>query len=184
MIPTLKLHWLEPGEFRTLPMVRKADVNKGSFGHVLIVAGSLGKSGAALLGGRAALRVGAGLVTVATPANVLPIVAAGMPELMTAPLLATEEGTASLRNLDYDRFEQVVQGKSVLAMGPGLSTNDETQAVRSCRAAEIVSAAHTRCGWAERFRRTTGRIAVTKAGIAGAYASSRRDGTAARRPDN
>jgi NAD(P)H-hydrate epimerase len=125
--PTLKLHWLEPGEFRTLPMVRKADVNKGSFGHVLIVAGSLGKSGAALLGGRAALRVGAGLVTVATPADVLPIVAAGMPELMTAPLLATEEGTASLRNLDYDRFEQVVQGKSVLAMGPGLSTNDETQ---------------------------------------------------------
>ncbi len=125
--PTLKLHWLEPGEFRTLPMVRKADVNKGSFGHVLIVAGSLGKSGAALLSGRAALRVGAGLVTVATPADVLPIVAAGMPELMTAPLLATEEGTASLRNLDYDRFEQVAQGKSVLAIGPGLSTNDETQ---------------------------------------------------------
>jgi ADP-dependent NAD(P)H-hydrate dehydratase / NAD(P)H-hydrate epimerase len=125
--PTLKLHWLEPGEFRTLPMVRKADVNKGSFGHVLIVAGSLGKSGAALLSGRAALRVGAGLVTVATPADVLPIVAAGMPELMTAPLLATEEGTASLRNLDYDRFEQVAQGKSVLAVGPGLSTNDETQ---------------------------------------------------------
>jgi hydroxyethylthiazole kinase-like uncharacterized protein yjeF len=125
--PTLKLHWLEPGEFRTLPTVRKADVNKGSFGHVLIVAGSLGKSGAALMSGRAALRVGAGLVTVATPAEVLPIVAAGMPELMTAPLLATEEGTASLRNLDYDRFEQVAQGKSVLAVGPGLSTNDETQ---------------------------------------------------------
>jgi ADP-dependent NAD(P)H-hydrate dehydratase / NAD(P)H-hydrate epimerase len=125
--PTLKLHWLEPGEFRNLPMVRKADANKGNFGHALIVAGSVGKSGAAVLGGRAALRVGAGLVTVATPANVLPIVAAGMPDMMTAPLLATEDGTASLRNLDGDRFAQFVQDKSVLAIGPGLSTNHETQ---------------------------------------------------------
>jgi hydroxyethylthiazole kinase-like uncharacterized protein yjeF len=125
--PTLKLHWLEPCEFRSLPMVRKADANKGSFGHALIVAGSVGKSGAAVLGGRAALRVGAGLVTVATATDVLPIVAAGMPEMMTAPLLATEDGTASLRNLDSDRFAQIAQGKSVLAMGPGLSTNQETQ---------------------------------------------------------
>ena len=124
---TLKIHWLEPGEFRGLPMVRKADANKGNFGHALIVAGSVGKSGAAVLGGRAVLRVGAGLVTVATPANVLPIVAAGMPEMMTAPLLATEDGTISLRNLGSDRFAQIAENKSVLAMGPGLSTNDETQ---------------------------------------------------------
>lgn len=125
--PTLKLHWLEPGEFRGLPMVRKADANKGNFGHALIVAGSVGKSGAAVLGGRAALRVGAGLVTVATPAEVLPIVAAGMPEMMTAPLLATKDGTASLRNLDSDRFGSVARDKSVLAVGPGLSTNKDTQ---------------------------------------------------------
>jgi hydroxyethylthiazole kinase-like uncharacterized protein yjeF len=124
---TLKLHWLEAGEFRSLPMVRKADANKGSYGHALLVAGSVGKSGAAVLGGRAALRVGAGLVTVATPADVLPVVAAGMPEIMTAPLLATEDGTASLGNLDYDRFAQVARDKSVLAIGPGLSTNHETQ---------------------------------------------------------
>jgi ADP-dependent NAD(P)H-hydrate dehydratase / NAD(P)H-hydrate epimerase len=125
--PTLKLLWLEPGEFRGLPMVRKAEANKGSFGHALIVAGSLGKSGAAVLSGRAALRVGAGLVTVATPAKVLPIVAAGMPEMMTTPLLENDEGTVSLRNLDDDRFAQVAGDKSVLAMGPGLSTNPETQ---------------------------------------------------------
>jgi len=125
--PALKLHWLEPGEFRGLPLVRKADANKGTFGHALIVAGSLGKSGAAVLGGRAALRVGAGLVTVATPGNVLPIVAAGMPELMTARLLSTEDGTASVRNLDGEHFAQIAQGKSVLAMGPGLSTHAETQ---------------------------------------------------------
>jgi hydroxyethylthiazole kinase-like uncharacterized protein yjeF len=125
--PELKLRWLEPGEFRTLPMIRKPDSNKGTFGHALIVSGSLGKSGAAVLGGRAALRVGAGLVTVATPENVLPIVAAGMPELMTAPLLSTEEGTAAVANLDYERFAELTSGKSVLAMGPGLSTHQETQ---------------------------------------------------------
>lgn len=125
--PKLKLHWLEAGEFRSLPLERKPEANKGNFGHALIVAGSLGKSGAAVLGGRAALRAGAGLVTVATPRDVLPIVAAGMPEMMTSPLLATEEGTASLRNLDYDRLAAVAQGKSVLAIGPGLSTNQETQ---------------------------------------------------------
>jgi hydroxyethylthiazole kinase-like uncharacterized protein yjeF len=124
--PTLKLHWLEAREFRSIPLVRKADANKGSFGHALIVAGSVGKSGAAVLGGRAALRVGAGLVTVATPADVLPVVAAGMPEMMTEPLLSTEEGTASLRNLD-DRFGQATRDKSVLAIGPGLSTHQETQ---------------------------------------------------------
>jgi NAD(P)H-hydrate epimerase len=121
------VHWLEPGEFRALPLVRRRDANKGSFGHALVVAGSLGKSGAALLAGSAALRVGAGLVTVATPAPVLPIVAGGMPELMSAPLEATDAGTASLRNLDYGRFPALASGKSVLAIGPGLSTNAETQ---------------------------------------------------------
>lgn len=125
--PNLKLHWLEPREFRGLPMIRKADANKGSFGHALIVAGSVGKSGAAVLGGRAALRVGAGLVTVATPADVLPIVAQGMAEMMTASLLPTADGTASLRNLHSDLLAQIAQGKSVLAIGPGLSTNHETQ---------------------------------------------------------
>jgi hydroxyethylthiazole kinase-like uncharacterized protein yjeF len=124
---SLRLHWLEPGEFRCLPLVRKPDAHKGSFGHALIVAGSVGKSGAAVLGGRAALRVGAGLATVATPVEVLPIVAAGMPEIMTAPLVSTEDGTASLRNLDHDRLGSVAEGKSVIAMGPGLSTNQETQ---------------------------------------------------------
>ena len=125
--PHLKIHWIEPGEFRALPLSRALDANKGTYGHALIVAGSFGKSGAALLSGRAALRCGAGLVTVATPYDVLPIVAAGMPELMTVPLAATDAGTASLRNLDYGRFSEIVRGKSVLAIGPGLSTQNETQ---------------------------------------------------------
>jgi NAD(P)H-hydrate epimerase len=125
--PLLKLHWLEAGEFRGVPMIRKRGANKGNFGHALVVAGSVGKSGAAALSGRAALRVGAGLVTVATPSPVLPIVAAGTPELITEPLAATEAGSAGMANFDYGRWERIVRGKSVLAIGPGLSTDDQTQ---------------------------------------------------------
>ena len=125
--PHLKTHWIEPAEFRSLPLHRGADANKGTYGHALIVAGSLGKSGAAILSARGTLRSGAGLVTVATPQDVLPIVAAGMPEMMTAPLASTEAGTASLRNLDYGKFDEIMRGKSVLALGPGLSMQNETQ---------------------------------------------------------
>jgi hydroxyethylthiazole kinase-like uncharacterized protein yjeF len=125
--PHLKMHWLEAGEFRGLPLARDPDSHKGSYGHALIVAGSLGKSGAAVLAGRGALRSGAGLVTVATPLDVLATVSAGAPEMMTAPLWATESGTASLRNLDYARFAEIARDKSVVAIGPGLSTQNETQ---------------------------------------------------------
>jgi len=125
--PHLKIHWIEPGEFRALPLSRDMSANKGTYGHALIVAGSLGKSGAAILSARGTLRSGAGLVTVATPQSVQPVVAAGMPEMMTVPLAATEAGTASLRSSDYGRFEDLVRGKSVLAIGPGLSMQIETQ---------------------------------------------------------
>lgn len=126
-VAQLKFHWLEAGEFRALPLRRPPDAHKGDYGHALIVAGSLGKSGAAVLAASGALRVGAGLVTVATPDAVLPIVASGLPEMMTAPLVATEAGSIALRNLDYGRFAELVRGKNVLAIGPGLSTYSETQ---------------------------------------------------------
>jgi hydroxyethylthiazole kinase-like uncharacterized protein yjeF len=125
--PHLKIHWIEPAEFRTLPLRRDPAANKGTYGHALVVAGSVGKSGAAILAARAVLRSGAGLVTVATPQDVQPIVAGGLPEMMTAPLASTEAGTASLRNLDYGKFSEILKGKSVLALGPGLSMQHETQ---------------------------------------------------------
>ncbi|MBZ5659189.1 MAG: NAD(P)H-hydrate dehydratase [Acidobacteriia bacterium] len=125
--PHLKIHWIEPGEFRALPLARDPAANKGNYGHALLVAGSLGKSGAAVLAARGALRSGAGLATAATPDVVLPVVAAGMPELMTVPLASTEAGTASNRNFDYGRFSEITRGKSVIAIGPGLSTHNETQ---------------------------------------------------------
>ena len=125
--PHLKTHWIEPSEFSAIPLTRDATANKGTYGHAVIVAGSLGKSGAAILAARGALRSGAGLVTVATPQDVLPIVAGGLPEMMTAPLASTEAGTASLCNLDYGKFAEILRGKSVLAIGPGLSMQNETQ---------------------------------------------------------
>lgn len=126
-IATSKVYWIEPLEFQVLPLVRRPDAHKGSFGHALLLAGSLGKSGAAILAGRGALRAGAGLVTVATPTPALPIVAAGQPEFMTETLLATENGCVSLANLEYGRFTAIMEGKTVLAAGPGLSTDPDTQ---------------------------------------------------------
>src|SRR5438874_4538150 len=71
---------------------RAADSNKGDFGRVLVIAGSRGMSGAAILCGRAALRGGAGLVKVAVPHEILPIVAAGDPCYMTVPLMQDADG--------------------------------------------------------------------------------------------
>jgi len=122
-----QLRWLEPREFTKFAIPRHASGHKGDYGHVLIVAGSVGKSGAAVMASWAALRVGAGLVTAATPEPVLPIVAAQIPEVMTEPLPATETGSISLRALEYERFDKLLEGKRALAMGPGLSTHTETQ---------------------------------------------------------
>ena len=133
----LKTHWIEPGEFRSLPLERGRGAHKGSFGHALVAAGSLGKTGAAVLAAVGALRAGAGLVTVATPRSLLPIVAAGLPEMMTHPLPETEAQTISMASFDYGGFATLWEGKSVLAIGPGLSTHKETQqfiraTVREC----------------------------------------------------
>lgn len=122
-----ELRWLEPREFRGLPLRRRPDSNKGTYGHALIVAGARGKAGAAALSGFGALRSGTGLVTVATPEGALPTVASFRPELMTAPLAQTDAGTVSLRNFEYNRFDELLAQKNVLAIGPGLSMNHETQ---------------------------------------------------------
>jgi ADP-dependent NAD(P)H-hydrate dehydratase / NAD(P)H-hydrate epimerase len=122
-----QVRWLEPGEISAFDLQRRAEVNKGDFGHALVVAGSVGKTGAAVMAGWAALRAGAGLVTVATPEPCLSVVAGRVPELMTEPLAATDAGTISARSLENNRFADLVRGKSVLAMGPGLSTNADTQ---------------------------------------------------------
>jgi len=105
---------------------RRMTAHKGNYGHVLILAGSIGKTGAAALTARAALRAGTGLVTVATAKSALPIVAALGMESMTEALPETEDGTISLRALDYGRMDKLLAGKSVLAVGPGIGSHPET----------------------------------------------------------
>jgi hydroxyethylthiazole kinase-like uncharacterized protein yjeF len=105
---------------------RKLDAHKGDYGHVLILAGSVGKTGAAAMAALAALRAGAGLVTVATAKSALPIIASLGMEFMTEPLPETEAGTISLGALDAGRFDKLLEGKTVLAVGPGISSFPET----------------------------------------------------------
>jgi NAD(P)H-hydrate epimerase len=78
------------------------------------------------MAGMSALRVGSGLSTVATAKSVLATVAGFHPELMTEPLEETEAGTISMRALEYSRFDTLVKGKTVLALGPGISRNLDT----------------------------------------------------------
>ena len=121
------VRWTEPWEFRRMPFHRKADSNKGLYGHALIVAGSVGKAGAAAMAAQGALRAGAGLVTVATPEPVLATVAGFAPEVMTEPLHATPAGTIARDVFDSGGFAKILKGKNALAMGPGLTTQEETR---------------------------------------------------------
>ncbi|MGD0199226.1 MAG: NAD(P)H-hydrate dehydratase [Bryobacteraceae bacterium] len=124
--PSLFLSLAEPAEFAALFAPRAHDAHKGDFGHVLVIGGSTGKTGAAAMCGLAALRSGAGLVTVASAASAIPVIASHCPELMTEPLPETEAGTISIRSFDYGLLERIAAGKDVLAIGPGLGTQPET----------------------------------------------------------
>jgi len=124
---TGNLRWSGTDEFAAFAVHRRAEGQKGDYGHALVVAGSIGKTGAAVLSSSAALRAGAGLVTVATPEPALPLIAMHTPEVMTEPLAATRAGTVSERCLEGSLFAALLSGKRALAIGPGLSTNDETQ---------------------------------------------------------
>ena len=123
---------IEPATFRHLLAPRPRSGHKGTFGHVLVVGGSRGKTGAPAMSGMGALRAGAGLVTVASAASAVPVVASHAPELMTAPLEENDAGTISaavdLRGL--------AEGKTVIAMGPGLGRHpDIRELVTRCAAA-------------------------------------------------
>ncbi len=123
--PDLKLDYIEREDILPCFRRREKDTHKGTFGHVLAIAGSFGKTGAASLAGRAALRTGAGLVTVAVPESCLAIVARSMPELMTEPLTETPEGTVAAEALP--EVLGLLKGKSVLLVGPGISTHPSTK---------------------------------------------------------
>ena len=104
---------------------RAVNSNKGSFGHVLVVGGSYGKAGAAMMASLAALRTGAGLVTAAVPKSIADTVGRVAPELMMVPLTESEDGSISFKNLGGMKLDQLLKKISVLAVGPGLSTGGD-----------------------------------------------------------
>ncbi len=124
--PELFLSLVGREDLAWLTIPRKIDGHKGLYGHVLVLAGSLGKTGAAAMAAKSALRAGAGLVTVATPRSALPLVASHGMELMTEALPETENGSLSLQGLEEGRLDRLVDGKSILAVGPGVGNLPET----------------------------------------------------------
>ena len=110
-------HWLIKTRYA-------ADSYKNSHGHVLVIAGSRGFTGAAALCGNAAMRSGAGLVTVGTPVSAQPLVAAQvMPEVMTAALAETDRGAVSDEALSH--VLRLAERANVIAIGPGLSSEED-----------------------------------------------------------
>jgi hydroxyethylthiazole kinase-like uncharacterized protein yjeF len=163
------LRWAGLDEFAGMPLVRAADSHKGTFGHAVIVAGSRGKSGAAVLAGYACLRAGAGLTTVATPDEIQPVVAGAFAEYMTEPLLATKTGGIAAANASSGRMTKLLEDKAAVAIGPGIGTHVETrmvvqQLVREATIPIILDADGLNCFDGEAFKlgqRKTQFLAVT-----------------------
>jgi NAD(P)H-hydrate epimerase len=102
---------------------RRTAAHKGTFGHLLILAGSEGKTGAAVLAGKAALHSGCGLVTLAVPAELNPIFETSLPEAMTVPLPHSSKFFCAA---DYDLLRELLVDRGALVIGPGLGTDPET----------------------------------------------------------
>ncbi len=108
---------------------RGPDSHKGTYGHGLILAGSPGKTGAAAMTAQAAMRSGAGLITLGVPASLNAILEAKINEAMTEPL--PEESGGFLGQLSWPKVEKLLAGKSAVAIGPGLGDHRETGALLS-----------------------------------------------------
>jgi len=119
ILSDLQLSWAGTSH-ALLHTPRPSDSNKGRFGHVLAVGGSVGKSGAPAMTSLAALRAGAGLVTAAVPEPILPQVASIAPELMTTPLPANPAGQLAARAITPGLIDSITAGMTVIAVGPGL----------------------------------------------------------------
>jgi hydroxyethylthiazole kinase-like uncharacterized protein yjeF len=121
VVATTRQRWTGSAKAIAQPP-RAMNSNKGKFGHVLVVGGSYGKAGAAMMASLSALRTGAGLVTAAVPKSILNTVAQAAPELMMEPLAEGEEGAVSFKNLEGVKLDSLLKKVTVVALGPGLST--------------------------------------------------------------
>lgn len=123
--PEYRLNLIDSAQVKKALPPRIRDSHKGSFGHVYVVAGSRGKSGAALMTGIAALRSGAGLVTLWLPRSLQKSVVGKFPELMTEMLPETEEGTSDRSGAE--KLIALLADMDALVLGPGLTTQASTR---------------------------------------------------------
>jgi len=118
-------HLLTPDLIRDSFIPRAKDAHKGNTGHLLVIAGSPGKTGAAAMTAMSALRIGAGLVTLGIPKGLNSVLEAQVPEAMTYPLAETVDGT--LDECSFDAISILLADKKCLALGPGIGTCVETK---------------------------------------------------------
>lgn len=123
--PEYRMNLIDPEQVRRVLPRRARDSHKGTFGHVYVVAGSRGKSGAALMTGIAALRSGAGLVTLWLPKSLQRSVVGKFPELMTEFLPETEEESSA--KAGAERVIPQLDQADALVLGPGLTTHPSTR---------------------------------------------------------
>ncbi|MGE5302997.1 MAG: NAD(P)H-hydrate dehydratase [Alphaproteobacteria bacterium] len=110
------LQWLVPS--------READTHKGTYGHLLVMAGSRGKTGAAIMACRAAMRTGAGLTTLAGPRSLNDIFASSLVEVMTEPL--GDSGAENIEELSEEEWRRLLERKDAFLFGPGIGVNEST----------------------------------------------------------
>jgi ADP-dependent NAD(P)H-hydrate dehydratase / NAD(P)H-hydrate epimerase len=120
-----KQYLITPEVVRSCLSPRPPDAHKGSTGHLLVVAGSPGKTGAAAMTSISALRSGAGLVTLGIAASLNSVLESQMMEAMTAPLPAGQNGI--LGQAAFDEITHLMSGKKCLAIGPGIGQAAETK---------------------------------------------------------
>lgn len=124
---------LDADEVASLVPVRSPEAHKGSCGHVLVIAGSRGHTGAALLAAHAACRSGAGLTTLAGPASLNMVYCSGAPEVMTAPLHDVD----GLLEFNEAEMRNLLHGKTAVIVGPGMGTHGAAQTLVRFLLAEV-----------------------------------------------
>jgi len=140
----MKAARITPSFIRNLLPARRKNTGKGDYGRLLIVAGSKGMTGAAAIAAKAALRAGAGLVTLACPDSEQPVLAAALSDIMTLPV-SSRAGAFSLKAADEILDWQKRRKYDLLLIGPGLSLKGQVPAfvlkmVRKCALPAVIDA--------------------------------------------
>jgi ADP-dependent NAD(P)H-hydrate dehydratase / NAD(P)H-hydrate epimerase len=116
---------LEQDQIKWLVPIREPDTHKGTYGHLLVMAGSRGKTGAAILACRAAMRMGSGLVTLAGPRALNAIFASSLVEVMTEPL--GNNAAEEIEPPGDEEWHRLLERKNAFLFGPGIGVNEATQ---------------------------------------------------------